>query len=118
MMSSSPVKPASRRRASSRERYRSIFGPTYAFTSVVDVRSNSGADGITSCESEIITSGSSSRAISHTRRSWVGFTNENSNTTARDWTPCFRIRRHARRTASSSSGTTTLPSKSSRSGTP
>ena len=45
-------------------------GATYAFTSVVDTRSNSGPRGITSCDSEMCsTSGNSSSTISRVRRS-------------------------------------------------
>src|SRR5207247_884323 len=74
----------------------------------------SGAEGITSCESETITPGSSSAAISRTRRSWAESTKEKRKTTASESTSWSFMRRQARRTASSSSGTTTRPSKSTR----
>ena len=60
-------------------------GATYAFTSVVETRSNSGPRGMTSCESEMCsTSGNSSSTISRVRRSCAGFTNENRYMTAID----------------------------------
>ena len=79
-------------------------GATYAFTSVVDTRSNSGPRGITSCESEMCsTSGNSSSTISRVRRSCAGFTNEKRYITAIERTPSFFRRCTPRRTASSSS---------------
>ena len=81
-----------------------IRGATYAFTSVVETRSNSGPRGMTSCESEMCsTSGNSSRTISRVRRSCAGFTNENRYITAIERTPSFFRRCTPRRTASSSS---------------
>ena len=95
-----------------------MTGPTYALTTVVDVRSNSGARGSTSCDTVTsATSGNSSRTISLARSSCAGFTNEWRNEIAIDSTPNARSRAVAFRTASSSSGTTTFPSASMRSGT-
>ena len=70
---SSSANPAAARRDSSRSRYRTIGGPTNALTSVVDVRSNSGGFGHTSCERETSsTSGYSSKMSSRARSSCAG----------------------------------------------
>ena len=74
-------------------------GATYAFTNVVETRSNSGPRGMTSCESEMCsTSGNSSSTISRVRRSCAGFTNENRYITAIERTPSFFRRCTPRRT--------------------
>ena len=96
--------------------YFAIRGATYAFTSVVDTRSNSGPRGITSCDSEMCsTSGNSSSTISRVRFSWSGFTNENRYITATEVTPSCFSRCTPRRTACSSSSRTTAPVLSIRS---
>src|SRR5437879_6652657 len=93
-----------------RVRYRFTTGPIYAFTNVVEVRSNSGADGFTSYDSETIsTSGYSSLMILPTRCSCSGLTKLNSSTTAIDDTPPFFRRRTCARTSFSSSSLRTLP---------
>src|SRR5207302_3055245 len=91
-------------------RYRFTRGPMYAFTNVVEVRSNSGADGFTSYDSETIsTSAYSSLMISPTRCSCAGLTKLNSSTTAIEDTPPFYRRRTCLRTSSSSRSFSTLP---------
>ena len=81
------------------------------------MRSNSGARGSTSCDSEMCpTSGNSSTISSRARRSWSALTKLKRKHTAIDSTPSFCNRRTPTRTASSSRGRTTLPSKSQRSG--
>ena len=92
-------------------------GPTYALTTVVLVRSYSGARGSTSWEREICTPGISSATIPATRRSCAGFTNEKISEIATDSTFCLFSRRQHARTASSSSGLCTEPSNRMRSGT-
>ena len=92
-------------------------GATYAFTSVVDTRSYSGARGMTSCDTEMCsTSGYSSSTSSRARSSWAGLVKLWRNITAIERQPSFFKRCTPARTASSSSGRTTLPSKSTRSG--
>ena len=85
-----PSNPDTRSCSTNRSTYAEIFGATYALTNVVEVRSNSGARGRTSWESEMWrTSGYSSRINSRARRSWSGFTKLKRKHTAIDSTPSF-----------------------------
>ncbi len=71
---------------------------------------------MTSCDNEMCsTSGYSSKMISRVLRSCVALTNEKRYITAIERTPSFFNRCTPRRTASSSSGNITPPSKSMRS---
>jgi len=105
--------------ASCRPRRWRVMGPRMkALTHVVLVRSNSRNSRTTSEESETSTCGQTSAASSAMRRSCAGFAYACSRQTAMLCTPAAASSRNAWRAASSSSGVTTCPRWSTRSGTP
>ena len=89
----------------------------YAFRQTVEKRSYSRYCGSTSDDTERKASGNSSRTISATRASCSGFRNEKRKQTATASTPASFRRRTCSRARSSSSGTSTEPSRVTRSGT-
>ena len=94
-----------------------MIGWTYAFTTVVLVRSYSRHSWVIRCDAETATPGSSRATISAARCSWDGSRYENRNTIATDSTPSAASWRAAARTASSSSATSTSPVAVRRPGT-
>ena len=102
--------------AVSRSRYATIGGPTYALTSVVDVRSNSGGLGYLVRQRDELDVGilveDDLAGAQFVRGVQVGVQEQ----IAIDVTPNARRRAVALRTASSSSGVSTSPSAVSRSG--
>ena len=90
----------------------------YEFITVVVARSYSRNSGVISTELETVIPlpASSSSAIALTRRSWSPFAYELSRQIVIAWTPASRSWRTATRVAASSSGFSSSPFASSRSG--
>ena len=98
-------------------RYRSSVGATYAFMSVVTVRSYSRNSGRISDEIDTGRSGATEAAISPTTRSWRPFACALSRQTVSASTPSATSSSTAARTAAASIGSTIAPSAPVRSGT-
>ncbi len=92
-------------------------GLAYTSSTVVDVRSNSRHSRTMSDDRLTTASGKTSAASSATRRSWHGLAYACRKHTATPATPCALSASNASRVAGSSSGTSSSPSRLSRSGT-